>query len=141
MDVDNIGIGIIIKNSLTGKYLLVEERNTNEKTNKFVGELSIIVGHIKTGETLIEATLREIDEELDGSFGIEVNHLLGLVHYLKGDVVVLFYATTDKEDLGRGKWFSIEEIIKLDNLRFSNLEIIEKYHNGELLSTDAIYTS
>jgi len=85
MDVENIGIGMIIKNTNTRKYLLIEERNTNEKTNKFPGEYSIVVGHIKEHETLVEAALREIKEELGDTFGLEIEHFLGVFHYLKGD--------------------------------------------------------
>lgn len=140
MDIDNIGVGVIIKNIKTGKYLLIEERNTNRKSNKHTGELSIVVGHVHKGESLVDAALREINEELNIQFSLKIKEFLGVCHFLKGEIVILFLVETEEENLGRGLWFSIDELRIQDNLRPKNLDVIEKFDSGELKGLGSICT-
>ncbi len=98
-----------------GKFLLVEEETAEGV------RLNQPAGHVENGETLIEAAIREANEETAYDFAPE--HLLGVYHWRhpEKDITYLRFAfigkasnhqPTQKLDDGilRAVWMSVDEI-------------------------------
>jgi len=98
-----------------GKFLLVEEETADGI------RLNQPAGHVENGETLIEAAIREANEETAYDFTPE--HLLGVYHWRhpEKDITYLRFAfigkasnhqPTQKLDDGilRAVWMSVDEI-------------------------------
>lgn len=139
MDVDNIGVAVLIENKSTGNVLLIKEEKTIETSNKREGNLSIIVGHVKVNETLIEAATREIKEE-SGLLDFKITSILKIFHFKKGHIVFLFHAITNQEIVEKAIWLSIEEIKQSDNLRPDVSEAITAFEKSERYDIDILHT-
>ncbi len=125
-----IGVGAVV---IRGREILLVKR----KYPPFKGKWSIPGGHLKPGETVFQAALRELLEEtsvrgralgivdihelvMEGGGGVERHYLLVdvLVEYTGGSVE----AGSDAED---AKWFAIEEALGAD-VTPSTRKLLEK---------------
>ena len=123
-----------IKNS-KGEYLI-------QKTSKQKGNLySLTGGHVQSGQTFIEAMIREIKEEI----GVEVKaeELQYLMEYIKnGEVGCQIYLLEKDIDISQCKlqeeevesihWITVEEIKKLkskDMFNRTHAKLFEKIMN------------
>lgn len=104
-----------IKNS-EGKFLI--QKTSKEKGGKY----SSTGGHVKSGQTLIEAMIAEIGEEI--GIDIKEEELKYIDRYIKNDTVIfnLYYIEKDidvkkcklqKEEVESVSWMTINEIDKL----------------------------
>jgi len=137
MDVDNIGVAVIIQNTKTKRILLVEEERSNLRTNKKQGELSLVVGHVKKGESLLDAAEREIFEET-GLQNVKPNHLIKIYYFKKGHVVFLFSCNTEKVSTKKGKWYLLSEAKEMNKLRSEVYEAILDFEKDRECSLSLI---
>lgn len=98
-------------------------------------------GYIEYDETYVEATIREVEEEMgiraipDGIINVVSNHFDNGVHSLV--VVMLAHydgeeAPTAGDDITEAGWFSLEDLTKLPPLAFSaDKFIIKKYREAK----------
>lgn len=122
-----------------GQFLLVEE--TTDRGNRY----NQPAGHLEDGETLLQAVIRETQEE--SAYGFTPTHLLGIYHWklAQKDITYLRFAfighahshqTAQKLDDGiiRAVWMSVDEIRELDKQYLTRspqvLTCVEDYLNG-----------
>ena len=132
--------GIIEKN---GKYLLVQE--AKERCYK---KWNIPAGHLDYGESLIDATKREVKEETGCKVEITGVSYIGNRILEKDLFIMILFATElieeniqyDTTEILDVKWFSYEEIINMgDKLRGTHVkEAIEKHKNGLIATIDIV---
>ena len=98
-----------------GKYLLVQEKNP-----KVYGKWNLPAGHVDIGETIEAAAVREAHEET--GFEVELGAQISVEHpSIERPVLHAFQArivggelTIPPEELLDAKWFTIEEIRRLE---------------------------
>lgn len=120
------GVVIFIVNDK--KQVLLEKRNSNRKYNPNKWEL--IGGHVRAREILEDAALRELKEEV--GIDISINELIPFgdkeVDMLdKASHIFYFYYfkcnleekdfVIQKEELSEVKWFDIDKIIEMINVK------------------------
>lgn len=117
-------IGVFIINN-SGEILL-EKRSPNKRYSP--NKWGLCAGHVDTGETLIEAAIREIHEEIGidvlesdltpfGNFETfidDTNSHLTHFYYLKCNKKAYEFII-QKEELTEVKWFKIDDIINMIN--------------------------
>ncbi len=114
---DKIDIAGVVLRDEDGRYLLVQEAKPH-----VYGLWNWPAGHVDEGETLAQAAIREAKEEV----GLDVKILNQELLFIgqgnkKGHVVHSFYGEIiggklnfQKNELLDAKWFSVNEIKKLD---------------------------
>ncbi|MBU1117551.1 NUDIX hydrolase [Patescibacteria group bacterium] len=140
MDINNIGIAVVIHNPVTKKILLIEEPSTNLHSNKSKGDLSLVVGHVKSGESPIEAATREIAEET-GLTNVVPDRLVKIFYFKKGHIVFLFSCENDTGSNSIGNWYDLDSVKKLHNLRPQVGDAILQFESGEYVDPKLIFTS
>jgi len=136
-----------------GKVLLVKE--AGKKSYK--GKWSQPAGWIEVGEDVVAAAKREVEEETGYEFG--PTHLLGVYSLVRDDLTKELGATphaikliflgdiSEKpakdlhDDISETKWFSPEEIERMDESSLRDLDIKQMardYFSGKKYSLDII---
>ena len=125
---------VFIRNS-EGKYLI--QKTSKEKNSKYAST----GGHINAGETSLECTIRELEEELGLTIRREELSFMGLEVRTKAPVIFAVYTlekdidinslNLQKEEVESVMWLTKEEIMKLiDNTQFkeSHGDVFIKYY-------------
>ncbi|MFH0948935.1 MAG: NUDIX domain-containing protein [Candidatus Aenigmatarchaeota archaeon] len=136
-------VGAIIEKN--GKILLVKEAGGTER-----GKWNHPAGWIDVGENLIESVKREVKEETGFSF--KPSHVLGIYSLVKKyqektlgatphPIKIIFIGDVsgkqDKlhDDVSETKWFSPEEIYKMDRATLRDVDIkqmVKDYFSGKI---------
>ncbi len=130
-----------------GQFLLVEE--TTDRGNRY----NQPAGHLEDGETLLQAVIRETQEE--SAYSFKPTHLLGIYHWklASKDITYLRFAfignvhnyqATQKLDNGiiRAVWLSVDEIRELDRQYLTRspqvFTCIEDYLSGKRFPLEVV---
>ena len=119
---NEVGVFIINKN----KEILLEKRSPNKRYSP--NKWGLCAGHVDAGETLKEATIREIKEEIGldvknedlyplskfETFIDNTNSHLTHFYYLKCNKAASSFIIQE-EELTEVKWFKIDDIINMIN--------------------------
>ncbi len=116
---NEIAVFVINKEGL----VLLQKRAATKKSNPLCWGSSC-AGHVGVSESLEEATLRELKEELGMDVNMDQLHILVYKKLRKGDknshIRTWYYVKTDfnisdfriqKEELDEIRWFTIDEVI------------------------------
>jgi len=142
-------VGAIIKKD--GKFLLVKEGHTMDK-----GKWNQPAGWIEVGESPIEAIKHEVKEET--GFEFVPTHVLGIYSLVRKDIAsgrglphaikIIFLGEIkesgqehDKEEITEIRWFTPEEIEKMDLRTLRDIDIkkeVEDYLAGKKYPLDII---
>ncbi len=117
-------VGVFIINNK--KEILLEKRSPNKKYSP--NKWGLCAGHVDAGESLKEAAIREIKEEVGLSINesdlIPFGHFETFIEDTNSHLTHFYYLicnkeasefTIQEEELSEVKWFNIEELIKLIN--------------------------
>ena len=117
-----------------GKYLLVQE-----KQQKVYGLWNLPAGYVDRGETIVQAALREVKEEV--GYVVEIDEELGVFHEAVGKPVKHAFRAhivggdlaIQENEILDAKWFTYDEITSLNTenkLRANWIwESVKKIHN------------
>ncbi len=129
----NIGVGVIIENK--GKFLIVQERYSDPKTNKEVDSYGTPMGHLDEGEDMIQCAIREVKEET--GYSIKITSIIGLYDIrkaiglaFKGELINENLNEYDTNEIKEVSWKSLEEL-KLLKTRPAVIEAIQDYLDGK----------
>lgn len=135
-----------------GKILLVREKKETEK-----GQWSHPAGWVELGEDPIEAVKKEVKEET--GFQFTPTHILGVYSLFKAElkerfnvtphpIKIIFIGSISKEKVGElqddvsaTKWFSPEEIDRMDKDTLRDLDIkkmVKDYFEGKRYSLELL---
>ncbi len=104
--------------------ILLQKRSMNKRFNP--GKWGLCAGHVDSGESLEDATLREIKEEIGLDFDKselhsfsereinirEKNSHIAYFYYIKADFDIN-ECTIQEEELSEVKWFNVDYLIEL----------------------------
>lgn len=141
----NTTVAAVVEQS--GQFLLVEE--TTERGNRY----NQPAGHLEDGETLLQAVIRETQEE--SAYGFTPTHLLGVYQWklAQKNITYLRFAfighahshqATQQLDDGiiRAVWMSVDEIRELDKQHLTRspqvLTCVEDYLNGKRFPLEVV---
>jgi 8-oxo-dGTP pyrophosphatase MutT (NUDIX family) len=122
-----------------GKFLLVEERRLINSQ----GDLGIVynqpAGHVDAGESILAAAIRETLEET--RWLVTLKHLVGIYIYCFSAEATEHRPASQLDDgILDAKWFSWDEIQRLDNLRSPLVKrCIQDHIDGKQYPLDLIY--
>ena len=122
-------MGVFIVNK---EYILLQKRSTNKKINPNMWGLC--AGHVSSGESLEEAALRELKEEVGLNLTLKDLHVLEnmevRIKETNSCIKRYYYVFSDKkefkiqkEELSEVKWFKIDDVIDMVNNNDETLTI------------------
>lgn len=128
----NIGVGVIIERN--NKFLIVQERYSDPKTNKEINSFGTPMGHVDEGEDLIQCAIREVKEET--GYSIKITSVIGIYDIkkaigiaFKGELLSNIDEQYDTNEIKDVSWKSIDEIKTLVT-RPAVIEALEDYLSG-----------
>ncbi|MFY8273448.1 NUDIX hydrolase [Pseudoalteromonas sp. SSDWG2] len=136
----NVTVAIVLK--CNERYLLVEERDKYSQKIVF----NQPAGHLEHGETIIQACIRELQEEtglsaqLLGLVGIYSLHAANGKHYLRfcfyGELDTELHTTPHDDDIIACHWLTLDEIKQKPLRSELVLQCIEDSLSRPLISLD-----
>ena len=140
-----VDLMLIRKNEETGKkeVLLALRKNTGYNDGKY----ELPGGHVNEGEDLMNAMIREADEELKIKLKLEDLHIKHILHHYKGNRLKFIISSEkyegnleigEPEKCEKLEWFNIEELPEnLDKRAKKVIREIENnifYDNSEFIN-------
>ena len=130
-----VDLMLIRKNEETGKkeVLLALRKNTGYNDGKY----ELPGGHVNEGEDLMNAMIREADEELKIKLKLEDLHIKHILHHYKGNRLKFIISSEkyegnleigEPEKCERLEWFNIEELP--ENLDKRAKKVIREIENN-----------
>lgn len=108
----------------SNKEILLQKRSMNKRFNP--GKWGLCAGHVDSGESLEDATIREIKEEIGLDVTVDELHTFTErevnIKEKNSHIAYFYYLVTDKkedefviqeEELSEVKWFNVDYIIEL----------------------------
>lgn len=108
----------------SNKEILLQKRSMNKRFNP--GKWGLCAGHVDSGESLEDATIREIKEEIGLDVTVDELHTFTErevnIKEKNSHIAYFYYLVTDKkedefviqeEELSEVKWFNVDYLIEL----------------------------